>query len=170
MKRTLIIILVIMLAILTACSGAGETQQGASSEQTTNITAENDTADDPEESIEMKQITMRIDNEVVDVTWEDNESVKALAEIAYESPVTIESSMYGGFEQVGSIGTSLPINDVNMKTKPGDIVLYSGSNMVVFYGSNSWSYTMLGHIENKSEEELTDLLGSGDVTITLTAK
>ena len=122
------------------------------------------------ENNEMKPITMRINDEEVEVTWEDNESVRALSDLVSGSPLTIESSMYGGFEQVGSIGTSLPSNDVNMRTEAGDIVLYSDSNMVVFYGSNSWSYTRLGHIENKSAEELADLLGGSDVTITLSAE
>ena len=76
-------------------------------------------------------------------------------------------SMYGGFEQVGSLGQALPRDDVQTTTAAGDIVLYSGSQIVVFYGSNSWAYTRLGHITDKTPEELTALLGSGDVTITI---
>ena len=79
-------------------------------------------------------------------------------------------SMYGGFEQVGALGTDLPSSDINITTKPGDIMLYTGSNIVVFYGSNSWSYTRLGHIENKSDEELKDLLGGNNVEITLSVE
>lgn len=74
--------------------------------------------------------------------------------------------MYGGFEQVGSIGQSIVRDDEQLTTSPGDIVLYSGDQIVVFYGSNSWSYTKLGHID-MSEGELTELLSNGDVTITL---
>ena len=76
-------------------------------------------------------------------------------------------SMYGGFEQVGSLGQSLPRNDVQTTTSAGDIVLYSGNQIVVFYGSNSWAYTRLGRISDKTAEELTALLGNGDVTITI---
>ena len=75
-------------------------------------------------------------------------------------------SMYGGFEQVGPIGTSLPRNDVQMTTQQGDIVLYSGSNIVIFYGSNSWAYTKLGRIAGLSGSDISDLLGNGDITIT----
>ena len=75
--------------------------------------------------------------------------------------------MYGDFEQVGSLGTSLPRKDEQTTTQAGDIVLYSGNQIVVFYGSNSWTYTRLGKITDKSAEELEELLGSGDVTITL---
>jgi hypothetical protein len=68
---------------------------------------------------------------------------------------------------VGAIGTELPANDSQITTAPGDIVLYSGNQIVVFYGSNSWAYTGLGHITDKSVDELTELLGNGDVTISL---
>jgi hypothetical protein len=113
---------------------------------------------------------MKINDEEVMVSWENNESVKALAELASETPLTINSSQYGGFEQVGSIGTTLPSNDVSTKTKPGDIVLYTSDSIVVFYGSNSWSYTRLGHIEDKSEDELRELLSGNNVVITITAE
>ena len=158
MKKALIIMLVITLSVLTSCAGKDEVRQGHSPEQKT---------ENAEESAEMRSITMMINDEKVEVTLENNESVKALAELASESPLVIDTSMYGGFEQVGSIGTTLPNSDVNITTKPGDIVLYSGSNMVVFYGSNSWSYTRLGQIENLSESELEELLGSNNVKITL---
>lgn len=75
--------------------------------------------------------------------------------------------MYGDFEQVGSLGTSLPRKDEQTTTQAGDIVLYSGNQIVVFYGSNSWAYTRLGKITDKSAEELEELMGSGDVTIKL---
>ena len=76
-------------------------------------------------------------------------------------------SMYGGFEQVGAIGQNLPRDDSQTTTKAGDIVLYSGNQIVVFYGSNSWAYTRLGHITDKSAQQMADLLGRGDVTITI---
>lgn len=116
---------------------------------------------------EEMSILMKIGDEAVTVEWEDNESVRALSELLIEQPLSIQMSMYGGFEQVGSFGTSLPRNDKQTTTQAGDIVLYSGSQIVVFYGSNSWAYTRLGRITGKSNEELEELLGSGDVTITL---
>lgn len=75
--------------------------------------------------------------------------------------------MYGGFEQVGPLGFSLPSNDVETATDAGDIVLYTGNMIVIFYGTNSWAYTRLGHVTDRSREEMTDLLSSGDVTLTL---
>ena len=74
-------------------------------------------------------------------------------------------SMYGGFEQVGSLGTSLPRDDKQITTNAGDIVLYSGNQIVVFYGTNSWAYTRLGRITDKTASEMADLLGNGNVRI-----
>lgn len=99
----------------------------------------------------------------VPVTWESNASVEALRELC---PVTIQMSMYGGFEQVGPIGQSIPRNDTQITTSYGDIVLYSGNQIVIFYGSNSWAYTRLGHVD-LSQQEMTSFLGTGDVSITL---
>ena len=113
-----------------------------------------------------KSLALKIDDRIVAVDWEENESVEALKNICQESPITIQMSMYGGFEQVGPIGTSLPRNDVQMTTQQGDIVLYSGSNIVIFYGSNSWAYTKLGRIAGLSGSDISYLLGNGDITIT----
>ena len=120
---------------------------------------------DSNEVVKDANMIMTIGNTKVDVSWEDNDSVRELRELA-SSGITIQMSIYGGFEQVGSIGQSLSRNDKQTTTEPGDIVLYSGNQLVVFYGSNSWSYTRLGKI-NLSDEELKKLLGNGDVTITL---
>ena len=113
----------------------------------------------------MGSLVMKIGSTVVDVTWEDNASVEDLKKLA-ASGLTIQMSMYGGFEQVGPIGQSIARDDKQTTTEPGDIVLYSGNQIVVFYGSNSWSYTRLGKI-NLTEKELKDLLSNGDVTVTL---
>ncbi len=122
---------------------------------------------DSEERLAENTLKLFINDEEIPVTWEENESVKAVNNLAESSPIIIDMSMYGGFEQVGSIGQSIPRNDKQMTTSAGDIVLYSGNQLVVFYGSNSWAYTKLGHIDNKSEEELGRILGSGNVTITV---
>ena len=118
-----------------------------------------------EEAESMLQMT--IGETLVDVEWEDNESVEALKELCQEGPLTIRMSMYGGFEQVGSVGQSLPRDDNQTTTQAGDIILYSGDQIVVFYGSNSWAYTRLGHITDKTAQEMAELLGNGDVTITI---
>ena len=115
---------------------------------------------------EEPMMQMKINDTPVTVAWENNESVSALKELAADG-LTIQMSMYGGFEQVGSIGTNLPANDVQTTTSAGDIVLYSGNQMVVFYGSNSWAYTRLGHITDQSADGMAQLLSNGDTAITI---
>ena len=114
-----------------------------------------------------KMLQMKINGTVVNVLWEENESVDALMDLCKDSPLEIQMSMYGGFEQVGPLGRNLPRNDSQTTTSAGDIVLYSGDQIVVFYGSNSWSYTRLGHITDQDNEGMAALLGNGDVTITI---
>ena len=129
--------------------------------------AEEDGEAETERKESEMMLQMTIGETLVDVEWEDNESVEALKELCQEGPLTIRMSMYGGFEQVGSVGQSLPRDDNQTTTQAGDIVLYSGDQIVVFYGSNSWAYTRLGHITDKSAQEMAELLGNGDVTITI---
>ena len=119
------------------------------------------------EGREAEALKMWIGETAVSVAWEDNDAVRALRELVAEQPLTIEMSMYGGFEQVGSIGTDLPRNDTQTTTQAGDIVLYAGDQMVVFYGSNSWAYTRLGRVTDKTAGEMAELLSHGDVTITV---
>ena len=108
-----------------------------------------------------------IDEEEVEIEWEDNDSVRALREMTNSSSLTIEMGMYDGFEQVGQLPGALPSEDRQMDTKPGDIVLYASDQIVFFYGQHTWSYTRLGQIRNKSEAELQQLLGNRDVVITI---
>ncbi|MBQ9001484.1 MAG: hypothetical protein IJ087_06490 [Eggerthellaceae bacterium] len=112
-------------------------------------------------------LQMKVGETPVSVEWEDSDSVAALGRLCQSGPLAIGMSRYGGFEQVGPIGQSLPRNDIQTTTQPGDIVLYSGDQLVVFYGSNSWAYAKLGHIAGESEQELADLLGSGDVMVAI---
>ncbi|MBR1597885.1 MAG: Ig-like domain-containing protein [Lachnospiraceae bacterium] len=119
---------------------------------------------------EGKDMVLLINDTEVEVLWEDNESVREIEKMAEDKDISIAMSGYGGFEQVGSLGTSITRNDVQMTTSSGDIVLYSGSNIVIFYGSNSWSYTKLGKVINKTDEELTKLLSGSDIVMTIKFK
>ena len=112
-------------------------------------------------------LSMKINGEAVSVEWENNDSVKEIKKLCSVNPLIINMRMYGGFEQVGSIGAEISRNDKQITTSPGDIMLYSGNQLVVFYGSNSWSYTRLGKIADKNNSELEKLLSAGDVSITI---
>lgn len=123
---------------------------------------DNQSKDDITDNIPEEEIMkLEIDGNVLDVSWNNNASVTALNEI---KPLTINMHLYGGFEQVGSIGQSIVSDDKEITTKPGDIVLYSSNQIVVFFGTNTWRYTKLGHI-NLSESELNTLLNKSNVTL-----
>lgn len=119
--------------------------------------------DSKEESEETDMITITVGDTVLTAKLENNESAKAFRDLM---PITVQMSGYGGFEQVGSLGTRLPRKDRQTTTSAGDIMLYNGNSVVMFYGSNSWSYTRLGKIEGKSASELRDILGDGDIEVT----
>ncbi len=102
---------------------------------------------------------------IEDVTWEDNDSVHALSQLA-ENILTINMHEYGGFEQTGLIGQSIPRKDKQINVNPGDIVLYNGNQISVFYNPSSWSYTKLGHI-NLSNDKINELLNKESVVFAL---
>ena len=116
-----------------------------------------------EENSEM-QMNVQVGSSTFTATLEENEAVDALVEMMEQGPVTIQMSDYSGFEKVGPLGTSLPTSNQQTTTQAGDIVLYQGNQIVMFYGSNSWSYTRLGHIDDLTGWE--EAVGSGDVTVT----
>ncbi len=120
-----------------------------------------------EEETELQDISLTVAEQALTVEWTENASVDALRELLEKGPLTVELSQYGGFEQVGALGTSLPRSDAQTTTEPGDIVLYAGNQIVMFYGSNTWAYTRLGRITGMNREELAALLGVGGVTVTL---
>lgn len=99
-------------------------------------------------------------------TLADNASVEALKELLAKGPLTINMSDYAGMEKVGPIGTDLPRNDEQISTGAGDIILYQGNSLVIYYDTNSWNFTRIGKIEGVTGEELLDAFGSGDVTVT----
>lgn len=117
---------------------------------------------------DMGKIYIRVNNQILDVELEDNSATKELKEKLKNGDIVIEAHEYGGFEKVGDLGFSLPREDTSITTKVGDIVLYQGNQISVFYNSNSWSYTKLGKIQNTSANELKNILGNGDIKITFT--
>ena len=114
---------------------------------------------------------MKLDIEIngthLTATLADNSSAKALAELLQKGSVTVEMRDYSGFEKVGELPESLPENNEQINTDFGDLILYQGKSFVIYYDKNSWSLTRLGKIEHVTKKELKALLGSGNVTATL---
>ena len=97
----------------------------------------------------------------------DTDAAKGLIDALEKSSLNVSLQDYGGFEKVGDLGIRLTRSDVDMDTGPGDIVLYNGKSIVMFYGSNSWDYTSLAKIPDTTADAMREFLGSGDITLNL---
>ena len=165
MRRPAALALAALLALTLAACGARPTAE------TDTPTAGPSAAPAPAEPVETSteeetevKMNVEVGGESFTATLENNSAAAALAEMLRSEPLTIEMSDYAGFEKVGSLGTRLPASNAQTTTSSGDIVLYNGSQIVIFYGSNSWSYTRLGRIDDLTG--WTEALGSGDVSVT----
>ena len=148
----------IMLCLAFVCCAGGcekETAQSTASSTETEV--------QEEEAVTMK---LYINDTEVPVVWENNAAVEALAADAGKGDIVVKMSMYGGNEQFGPLGKSYPANNRQVTTSNGDIVLFNNDQIVVFYGSNTWSYTKLGRMA-LPEDEVTELLSNGDITLRL---
>lgn len=113
------------------------------------------------------RIYLTANGETRSVTIADNDATAMLKTLLAEGNISVSMHDYGGFEKVGSLPQSLPSSDSQISTAPGDIMLYLGNQMVIFYGQNSWAYTRLGKIDNASASEIKDFLGNGSVDVIL---
>ena len=154
-KAIIIRLLVMTLALLVMSCGGDEAQAQTIKEE--NMT---------------EKLYITIGNQTLPVTLVKNNATEALMAALAANPITYEADDYGGFEKVGALGISLPTNNQQLTTQAGDVILYSGNQIVLFYGSNSWSYTRLGRIEYESLEQLKSFLkaGQGRVSVTLSAE
>lgn len=109
-----------------------------------------------------------IDGRTEAVTLTNNSATQALVAKLQEASVTVTLNSSGGFEIWGALGFSLPTSNEQINAQPGDIVLYNGSNICMFYGTNSWNYTLLGKIDGLSESELRTFLKAGGSNISVT--
>ena len=124
-------------------------------------------AAEPAQEREASTLNLTVNGTTLTATLSDNSSARALRELLAEGPRTIEMSDYGSMEKVGPLGRSLPTNNEEITTQAGDLILYQGNQFVIYYAPNSWNFTRLGHVNNTSASELRQLLGDGDVSVTL---
>ncbi|MBR0244459.1 MAG: hypothetical protein IJQ38_07780 [Bacteroidaceae bacterium] len=109
-----------------------------------------------------------IDGQTQSATLADTQAASELAAKLEDGPVTVSLNSSGGFEIWGPLGFSLTSSNQQINAQPGDIILYNGSNICMMYGSNSWSYTRLGHIDGLSESELRTFLKAGQSNVAVT--
>ena len=110
------------------------------------------------------QITSDSGSHTLAATLADNSSAMAFYELLEKGPVTIKMTDYGNFEKVGPLGTKLPRNDTQITTQAGDIILYQGNQITIYYDTNSWNFTRLGKVDGVTQAEFKKILGKGNVT------
>lgn len=142
-------------------TGADAATEGREAEQSP---GDEDAGTGAEREEEMR-ITVSVNGADFSATLEENEAAAVLVEMLREGPLVLSLSDYGGFEKVGALGAELPASDERITTGPGDIVLYQGDQIVAFYGSNTWAYTPLAHVDDLEGWE--SALGDGRVEVTL---
>lgn len=128
--------------------------------------------DEKGEIMEKNKIKLTVNGKSFTATLEENSSAEALRQLLEKGDLSIRMNDYGDMEKVGSLGTSLPRNDQQTTTQPGDLILYLGNSFVIYYDTNSWNFTRLGRLDGVStRQEVLELLGGkGDITVTLSVK
>lgn len=163
MKKKVFSLLFLLLSTSVLMAGCGSQESSAPSQE-----AENKKSEWVEEENGEMKMNVNVNGQDFTATLEQNSAVSALVQMMENGPVTLQLSDYAGFEKVGPLGQSLPASNSQTTTQSGDIVLYQGNQIVMFYGSNSWSYTRIGRIDDLTGWE--EALGSGDVTVTLSVE
>lgn len=110
-------------------------------------------------------IKLSVNGKILDIQLENNSSSVAFVEKLKNGEIIVEAKDYGNFEKVGNLGFDLPANDKQITTEPGDLILYQGNKITLYYDTNTWTFTKLGKVQNVSKENLKQILGSGDVTL-----
>ena len=185
MKKMIVALIVAAAFMLTACAGgqaassalskasaSGATSATSQSAQSANAVSSASASSaqsnlSGSDSAPVTTIIMSANGTALHMAVSDTEAAATLAELLKDGPITISMHAYGGFEKVGPLPRALPASDAQLTTEPGDVMLYQGNQMTVFYGSNTWDYTPLGKIEGATANSLLEVLGEGDVEVTL---
>ena len=187
MKRKRIPVLASLTALLICLSACGsalvgtenpgvpdrpeETAETAEAADTQSAPEEEDVQSVPDETAkEEAMIYAHIGDRTLTIRPADNSSAEAFAALLEEGDLTVDMRDYGGFEKVGPLGTSLVTNDERITTEPGDVILYQGNQITIYYDVNTWTFTRLGRVEGLTPEELREALGDGDPTAVFSLK
>ena len=198
-KRLSVLILSLILLLLTGCSSTRPSETGASEGSgpfegtslpvTTEPVSEKETSgSDSTEPVSEKEasgsgstetaasegtdrmIYAHVNGKVLKILAAENSSADAFLDLLQTGDVTVEMHDYGGFEKVGPLGTDLPRNDEEITTEAGDVILYQGSQITIYYDVNSWSFTRLGKVQDLSQSDLKEILGGGNATVTFSLR
>ena len=168
---SVILTLLLLLACVTACQAAspGQTTDPETSQAEEMTGNEMQSEPDPAAG-EETMIYAHIGDKTLTIKPESNSSARAFVELLQSGSLTVDMHDYGGFEKVGPLGTTLPTNDERITTEPGDVILYQGNQITIYYDTNTWSFTRLGTVQGMAPEEIRDALGNGDPTVVFSLK
>ena len=168
---SVILTLLLLLACVTACQAAspGQTTDPETSQAEEMTGNEMQSEPDPAAG-EETMIYAHIGDKTLTIKPESNSSARAFVELLQSGGLTVDMHDYGGFEKVGPLGTTLPTNDERITTEPGDVILYQGNQITIYYDTNTWSFTRLGKVQGMAPEEIRDALGNGDPTVVFSLK
>lgn len=165
--------ILIALFFLVACSDAAshssqpEAQTPKSSASKTSGAVPASSSAQTEAPVKLK---IRVNDTTFTATLEENSSAKAFAEFLTQGNLTLDMHDYGSFEKVADLPRSFPRNDTQIDTDAGDIILYQGKSITIYYDKNSWNFTRLGKIDNVNKKRLKQILGDGNATVTFSVK
>ena len=175
------LMLALILLLLTGCTSREQTKPGAlegsGSSAETSLPATTEAASESETSEPLstgpealggndRMIYAYVNGKALKIFAAENSSADAFIDLLKAGDVTVEMHDYGSFEKVGSLGTTLPRNDEQITTEPGDVILYQGNQITIYYAVNSWNFTRLGKVQGLSQAELKEILGTGNATVT----
>lgn len=163
--KYLLAIMVLFAIAFTACSKDDRVINSVVN--TPDSSSDNDDYDNDNNNIKVDKMILSIRGRQEKVEFVENSSTEALVEALRQAPITINMTDYGNMEKVGSLGQSFPRNDTQITTEAGDVILYQGNMLVIYYAPNSWIFTRLGKIKNMTAQSLKNLLGDGSVTVVL---
>ena len=194
MKRTLALLLTLVLVpVMSACAGSSasaENTESAVVQEEAETDAQEEAVETPEQDVaaesateqeittsennpketqeenEKKMIYAHVGEQVLEILPADNSSAEAFIDLLTEGDVTVDMHDYGNFEKVGPLGAELVRNDEDITTEPGDVILYQGNQITIYYDTNTWDFTRFGKVQGLSQEELKEILGEGDVSVT----
>lgn len=162
MTRILSILLALFGLSGRALGGVSSTPADVSQPSVSQPESSQSAGDASSEEDAMLKITVG-DQEFL-ASFEDNSSAREFQALLAQGPLTIQMEDYGGFEQVGALGSTLTRNDQRITTQPGDVILYQGNQITIYYGTNTWSFTRLARITDLTG--LTEALGTDTVQVT----
>ena len=169
--KTAVLLCALMLLEVCLCACRGASLAPSETEQNTTLPAASDPAV-PEKTAENGEtmIYAHIGDRALTILPENNSSAAAFIDLLKKGDLTVNMHDYGGFEKVGALGASLPANDEHITTAPGDVILYQGNQITIYYGVNTWNFTRLGKVQNLTQPELIAALGKGDPTVVFSVK